>query len=178
MFAPLEHWHEFYLLLGTAAAALVALQFVAASLGAGFLSFETAAASRIYMTPVIVHFSSVLFACATGLIPWHHATTFALSLGVASAIGTVYSVHLSIRVFRDGGDDIEFDDKLCHGALPPIGYALGVASAAMFHLDSPYAAATLAVALLLLLGVNIRNAWDLTLFMARKHTAAKQSSAP
>jgi hypothetical protein len=48
----------------------------------------------------------------------------------------------------------------------------------MFYLDSPYAAATLAVALLLLLGVNIRNAWDLTLFMARKHTAAKQSSAP
>jgi len=27
MFAPLEHWHEFYVLLGTGAAALVALQF-------------------------------------------------------------------------------------------------------------------------------------------------------
>ena len=37
MFAPLEHWHEFYVLLGTGAAALVALQFVAASLGAGYL---------------------------------------------------------------------------------------------------------------------------------------------
>jgi hypothetical protein len=178
MFAPLEHWHEFYVLLGTGAAALVALQFVAASLGAGFLSFETAAASRIYMTPVIVHFSSVLFACAAGLIPWHHATTFALTLGVAAAIGTAYSAHLAVRVFRDSGGDIEFDDKLCHGVLPPIGYAVALTSAVMFYLDSPYAAATLAVALLLLLGVNIRNAWDLTLFMARKHTAAKQSSAP
>ena len=33
-------------------------------------------------------------------------------------------------------------------------------------------------ALLLLLIVNIRNAWDLTLFMARKHTEAKQPPAP
>jgi hypothetical protein len=36
--APLlEHWHEFYLLIGTAAAALVALLFVAASIGASAL---------------------------------------------------------------------------------------------------------------------------------------------
>jgi hypothetical protein len=33
----LKDWHEFYLLTGTAAAALVALLFVAASFGAGFL---------------------------------------------------------------------------------------------------------------------------------------------
>ncbi|MEA2927866.1 MAG: hypothetical protein QOG38_294 [Hyphomicrobiales bacterium] len=36
--APLmEHWHEFYLLIGAAAAALVALLFVAASIGASAL---------------------------------------------------------------------------------------------------------------------------------------------
>jgi hypothetical protein len=38
---------------------------------------------------------------------------------------------------------------------------------------APHAAAALAVALLLLLIVNIRNAWDLTLYMARQHTAAR-----
>src|SRR6185437_9188981 len=107
MFAPLEHWHEFYVLLGTAAAALVALQFVAASLGAGYLSFETAGASRTYMTPVIVHFSSVLFASAAGLIPWHAAMTFALVVGVAAAIGTIYSIHLAIKVLGDGGETVE-----------------------------------------------------------------------
>jgi hypothetical protein len=176
MFAPLEHWHEFYVLLGTGAAALVALQFVAASLGAGVLSFETTSASRTYMTPVIVHFSSVLFACAAGLIPWHAATTFALVVGAAAAIGTIYSAHLAVKVFRDPGGDIEFDDKLCHGIVPPAAYGVAVASAVLFYADSPYAAAALAVSLLLLLGVNIRNAWDLTLFMARKHTAAKQTN--
>ena len=71
MFAPLEHWHEFYVLLGTGAAALVALQFVAASLGAGYLSFETAAGTRTYMTPVIVHFSACCSPAPPELIPWH-----------------------------------------------------------------------------------------------------------
>jgi hypothetical protein len=51
---------------------------------------------------------------------------------------------------------------------------LSLASAVLFYRASAYAAAALATALLLLLAVNIRNAWDLTLFMARKHTEAKQ----
>jgi uncharacterized membrane protein len=126
------------------------------------------------MTPVIVHFSAVLFACAAGLIPWHAPVTLALSLGVASAIGAVYSAFVAYRVFRDDHEQVEFDDYLCHGVAPPVAYAAGVVSAIMFLLGSPQAAAALAVALLLLLAVNIRNAWDLTLFMARKHTAARQ----
>ena len=39
----LDGWHEFYILLGTAAAALVALLFVAVSIGAGFFSRESRA---------------------------------------------------------------------------------------------------------------------------------------
>jgi hypothetical protein len=174
MFAPLEHWHEFYVMLGAAAGALVALQFVAASLGAGYLSFETAAQSRTYMTPVIVHFSSVLFGCAAGLVPWHSATTFTITLGLASAIGTIYSGILGIRIVSDSSDHVEFDDKLCHGVAPPLAYAIGIAAAIMFVTHPEHAAAALAVSMLLLLGVNIRNAWDLTLFMARKHTEAKK----
>jgi hypothetical protein len=173
MFEPLEHWHEFYILLGTAAAALVALQFVAASVGVGFLSFEKSAGSRTYMTPVIVHFSSVLFACAVGLVPSHTVWTFATILGAASLIGVIYSGVLSFRILRDGGEAIELDDKLCHGVAPPISYAMGVASAILFFEESTHAAAVLAAALLLLLAVNIRNAWDLTLYMARQHTAAR-----
>jgi hypothetical protein len=44
MFGPLtpslEHWHEFYLLVGTAASAFIALLFVAASIGAGIMTAE------------------------------------------------------------------------------------------------------------------------------------------
>lgn len=174
MFPPFEHWHEFFLLVGTAAAALVALLFVAASVGAGYLSFAKAAPTRTYMTPVIVHFSAVLFACAAGLVPWHSATVLALVAGGASAVGLMYSVVLSIRVLGDRLETVEFDDRLCHGIAPPVAYAIGVAAAVLFHRNSPYATAAFAVALLLLLAVNIRNAWDLTLFMVRKHTEASR----
>src|SRR3569833_3390166 len=57
----LEKWHDFYLLLGTGAAALVALLFVAVSLGAGFLNEERAEATRTFFSPVVVHFSAVFF---------------------------------------------------------------------------------------------------------------------
>ena len=47
----LEHWHEFYVLVGTAGATLVALLFVAVSLGAGFLTDKQAAATRTFYQP-------------------------------------------------------------------------------------------------------------------------------
>jgi hypothetical protein len=45
------HWHEFYVLLGTAAATLLALLFVAVSLGAGFLSARHAEPTRVFFSP-------------------------------------------------------------------------------------------------------------------------------
>jgi hypothetical protein len=173
MFAPLQHWHEFYLLLGTAAGALVALQFVAVSVGVGFLSNQSASASRTFLTPVIVHFTAVLLGTALALVPWHSATTIALGIGLASAIGLIYSAVLSLRVFKDTGEHVEWDDRLCHGILPPIGYAAGVAAAVMFRLGAESAAAVLAAALLLLLLVNIRNAWDTILYLVRRQTDSR-----
>jgi hypothetical protein len=41
-------WHDFYMLLGTASAALVALLFVAVSIGASFLTPERSVATRTY----------------------------------------------------------------------------------------------------------------------------------
>jgi hypothetical protein len=67
----LKYWHEFYMLTGTAAAALVALLFVAASIGAGFLTPERAAASRVYLSLVDFHFASVLFISLVTLMPVH-----------------------------------------------------------------------------------------------------------
>ena len=57
MTAELEHWHDFYVLVGTAGATLLALLFVAVSLGAGFLNEAQAAATRTFYSPVIIHFS-------------------------------------------------------------------------------------------------------------------------
>ena len=49
----LHAWHEFYLLLGTAGATLLALLFVAVSLGTGFLNAKDQSGTRTFMSPVV-----------------------------------------------------------------------------------------------------------------------------
>jgi hypothetical protein len=53
----LADWHEFYALLGTAAAALVALLFVAVSIGTSVLTPEPESRrnTSTYMSPVVFH---------------------------------------------------------------------------------------------------------------------------
>jgi hypothetical protein len=53
----LKEWHDFYILLGTAAATLLGLLFVAVSLGAGYLTEEHQYGTRTFMSPVVVYFT-------------------------------------------------------------------------------------------------------------------------
>lgn len=60
----LHAWDEFYLLVGTAGATLLALLFVAVSLGVGYLGNKDQGATRTFMSPVVIHFTSVFFISA------------------------------------------------------------------------------------------------------------------
>ena len=73
MTAELEHWHDFYLLVGTAGATLLGLLFIAVSLGAGFLTEERAAATRTFYSPIIIHFACVFFISAIATVPAHRS---------------------------------------------------------------------------------------------------------
>src|SRR5262245_57922571 len=94
----LKDWHEFYVLTGTAAAALVALLFVAASIGAGFLTPERAGASRVYMSPVVFHFTSVLLTSLVVLVPSRAYMAPALLIGLNAVIGIGASIFVFNRV--------------------------------------------------------------------------------
>jgi hypothetical protein len=71
-------------MLGTAGATLLALLFVAVSLGAGYLTEEHRSATRMFMSPVVVHFTSVFFLSAIALFPWHQAKFFAALIGATA----------------------------------------------------------------------------------------------
>src|SRR5712672_3432889 len=53
-------WESFYVIVGTAAAALIGLQFVVMTLIADRPQITTAEAGAAFATPTIVHFSAVL----------------------------------------------------------------------------------------------------------------------
>src|SRR5215510_1741063 len=130
MFEPLEHWREFFLLVGTAAAALVALLFVAASVAVGYLTAERASSSRTYMSPVVVHFTAILVACALALVPSHTRVSFGLVLAAGALAAGAYSTMILLRVLK--GSTLDWVDRFDYGIAPVIGYAGGLVAAGMF----------------------------------------------
>jgi len=164
----LEHWHEFYGLVGTAAAALLALLFVAVSIGAGMLSRESGGPTRTYTSPVAFHFTTVLFTSALALAPSHTPTSLTFLLGCSAVAGVIYSGFIIRRLLRDGIADLP--DRLAYGLAPLVGYAAIFVAAILFFVGSETAADVLASGIILLLIVNVRNAWDLLLAMARRRS--------
>jgi len=173
MWAPeaLKEWHEFYVLVGTAGATLLALLFVAVSLGAGYLTEERQSATRTFMSPVVVHFTSVFFLSAVALFPWHQAKFFAALIGVTALIGAIISTYITVKIVRSD-ETYYMGNYLAYGLLPDLGYLALLAAAVSVYLEKDFGLDALAGALLLLAIVNIRNAWDLTLTMVRRNRRA------
>jgi len=169
MTAELEHWHDFYVLVGTAGATLVALLFVAVSLGAGFLNESRAAATRAFYSPVVVHFTAVFFLAAVALVPDHEPAFFAIVVTVCATIGLVVALFVTVQLLRHDWTRYT-QDHLAYALLPTIAYVALLIAAWMIWRQNDFALDVLAGSLLLLLVINIRNAWDLTLSMVRHQT--------
>jgi hypothetical protein len=175
----LEAWHDFFLLVGTAGATLLALLFVAVSLGAGFLSDRKTDATRAFFSPVVVHFSAVFFLSAVALVPGHRTIFFTVVVAVCALTGFCVSLYATIQLMRHDWTRYK-EDHFAYGLLPTISYAALLVAAAMIWMENEFAVDVLAGALLVLLLVNVRNAWDLTLSMVRHHTErrTKRSRSP
>jgi len=166
----LQEWRDFYLLVGTAGATLLALLFVALSVGAGYLRPQQAANTRTFMSPVVIHFTTVFFVSAIALVPAHGATFFAVLIGATAVIGTAISAVITVRVVKTSLHGVDVADRFAYGVLPALGYAALLVAAALMFANNESSLDVLPGALLLLLVVNIRNAWDLTLAMVLRHS--------
>jgi hypothetical protein len=164
----LKQWHDFYVLVGTAGATLLALLFVAVSLGAGFLTDDRRVATRTFMSPVVLHFTSVFFVSAICLLPWHHGKILAALVGLTAVAGAIISAFITVQVVRTDMTNY-VEDYLAYGLFPCLGYLGLLTAAVLICLEREIGFDALAGALLLLAIVSIRNAWDLTLTMVRRH---------
>ncbi|MGC2712869.1 MAG: hypothetical protein WA366_05780 [Pseudolabrys sp.] len=171
----LHEWHEFYILLGTAGATLLALLFVAVSLGTGFLSSKDQQGTRTFMSPVVIHFTSVFFLSAVCLVPSHGPVFFAVLIAGTAIVGVAVSIVISVWVVRTEMTQY-LPDYFAYGLLPVGAYLALLVASIMIYLGRDYALEVLAGGLLLLAIVNVRNAWDLTLSMVRRHAGQRPSS--
>jgi hypothetical protein len=93
---------------------------------------------------------------------------FAALVGGCAGVGAAISLFTTVQLLRNSWTNF-LQDHLAYGLLPLISYAVLLVAAAMIFKEHEYALLVLAGALLTLLIVNIRNAWDLTLAMVRQH---------
>jgi hypothetical protein len=163
----LKEWHDFYLLVGTVSATLLGLMFIAVSLGVGFLTEQRTAATRTFMSPIVVHLTSVFFLGAIALFPWHRTEFFASLIGTTAVVGAIISTYITIQVVRTNMTNY-LEDYIAYGLLPGLSYLALLASGVLIYLEKEFGLHAFAGALLLLEIVNIRNAWDLTLTMVQR----------
>src|SRR5580692_9746483 len=88
-------WQNFYLLVGTAAATLVGLMFVAVTFGSSLVTAETSPTARAFLDPTFTHFVQILFTACLVTIPSMGSRLFGsllLLIGVLR-IATTVRVH-------------------------------------------------------------------------------------
>ena len=120
---------------------------------------------------MVVHFTAVFFLSAIALVPAHRTIFFAALIGACAAIGFAVSLFVAIQLLRHDWTNYK-QDHLAYALLPMIAYLALLVAAAMIWSEIGLALDVLAGALVTLLIVNIRNAWDLTLSMV--HHQAKR----
>ena len=128
MSPPLQEWHEFFSVVGTAAATLIGAMFVVVSIGSGILTRDRAAAIRAFLTATVTHLSVVLFGAMFVMVPGLGWTWLGAIVGVAGIAGVVNSVRIVSAFHQHDGTDRS--DWFWYAAFPPVGYAILLASAA------------------------------------------------
>jgi hypothetical protein len=163
---PLQGWQNFYLLVGTAAATLVGLMFVAITFGSRFITQKDLPALRVYISPTVIHFIYVLGTAAVVAIPTVPRPllgTLLLVVGLISWGRTLSGVPLMWQAYRR--QFIDLHDWAWYLGVPSVSYLLFVGTGIGLLLGARRALDGLALASILLLVAGIRNAWDLVVWM-------------
>jgi hypothetical protein len=161
----LHDWHDFYVLVGTASATLVGLMFVAASIGSSVFNEEHRAPMRAFITPTVVHFSSVLFTSLLATIPTHSWRTLGGMLAAEGLSGSIYCGAILVQIIIRHRFNVDLTDRIFYALIPTLGYLLVLVSALLLLMQSAASANVIAAGLLTLLLAGIRNAWDMTVWI-------------
>src|SRR2546426_5208337 len=165
-----HNWDSFYLLIGSAAGALLGLMFVVATLTAGIESSEVSRGAQVYITPIVFHFAVVVFVSVVSAVPGIPAPAVGVLLAVCAASGFAYCIATTIRICGPGWQSTpHWSDKWFYGIVPAIVYiGLVVAALSAVWRTPDRAAYGIGAVMVALLLIGIRNAWDLATFIVQR----------
>jgi hypothetical protein len=175
----LSSWQNFYMIMGTAAATLTGLMFVVTTLIAGIdthLATLNAAVSA-FNTPIVVQFGAILLLAGILSAPWQSFASLRLLLGLVGLGMVFYSIVVLRRMWRVPHYQSTREDWLWYLALPLLAHLLFIVAAVMLAGNPAPALYIVGSAMILLLLVGIRNAWDMVTFLAVERAHAEDKSS-
>ena len=167
-FPFLSNWQNFYMIIGTAAATLTGLMFVVTTLLAGIDRHEETLNAGIsaFNTPIVVHFCAVLLTAGILSAPWQAYSSVALLLGLLGLGEVFYLVVVMRRMQRIPHYQTDLSDWLWYMTFPLVAYILFIVAAVELTINPALALYIISTAMVMLLFLGIRNAWDLVTYFA------------
>jgi hypothetical protein len=158
-------WQSFYQMTGEAAATLTGLLFLVVSLMSGRQVPSTSVGVKLFTTPTVFHLVSVLVVSALALAPdGRGESQNAIMIGW-SLIGLVYAGVIAVRLSALPNPS-HWSDFWWYGVGPALTYVALAGATATAWVRAPHAAYLVALCLMSLLILAIRNAWDLVTWIA------------
>ena len=169
----LSSWQNFYMIMGTAAATLTGLMFVATTLFAGLDTHEPIANAGIaaYNTPTVVHFCVVLLLAGILSAPWQAFSMIRLLLILFGFGMVVYQLIIIRRMRKMPHYQSTLEDWLWYMVLPLLAHVSLIGAAFMLTANPSLALYIIGLGMIVLLLVGIRNSWDNVTFLAVKRSA-------
>jgi hypothetical protein len=159
-------WENFYVIIGSAAAALTGLMFVVITLIAGARMRRSSGSVAAFGTPTVVHFCAALLVAAILSAPWQALWNAGLLLGLSGLGGVTYVVIVLRRARRQTEYQPVLEDWLWHTVFPLVSYTALVVAAMVLPGNPALALFVIAAVTVLLLFIGIHNAWDTVTYVA------------
>lgn len=169
-------WSDFYVIVGTSAAALTGLQFVVIALVNDLRAPTSEQTVAAFSTPNIVHFSMALLTSAIVVTPWPELWQTGLAATICGAGSFFYEVIVLRRARTQTQYEPVLGDWIWYFSLPMVAYTVLTVSGILLvahHESAPFG---IAVAVLLLVFVGIHNSWDTVTYIAVRNTPEPTSS--
>src|SRR6266568_5679662 len=127
--SPLTTWQNFYVIIGSAAAALTGLMFVVITLIAGTRMRRSGEAVAAFSSPTVVHFCIALLVAAILSALWEVLWNASLLLSLTGLGGVTYVVIVRRRTRRQTAYQPVLEDWLWHVVFPLVSYTALVVAA-------------------------------------------------
>jgi hypothetical protein len=168
----MQGWHDFFLLSGGAAATLLGLVFVAASIAATIPNEKLGddRARQLWILPIVWAFVRVLVVSAMGLIPGQTALSFGTLLLVLAILdlGRMARIAIGMRDHHRSRERLTTSDWGWYVVYPTLSTLVLAGSGFALARGWPSPPPIFAAGLLGHLVVGVHNAWELADWLATR----------